>query len=263
MTPDQALIVALIGLAAGLLGGLAGIGGSLVMLPGLAFLLGYDVPAHHHVYMAAAMTVNIAVAIPSTIRHNRANVVRLDAAKVLLPAMGIAILLGVLLSNQDDGKRLRVLLAGFIAAYCIMNLVKLILKHPEPAGHNERTNLLRLLTIGSLTGFVAGLLGIGGGVMMVPMLQFFCRIPLRQAIGTSSAVMCLTAVVGATLKLLTLSQHDQSATYALVLALIMSPLAILGAWTGARLTHSLPLPVVRGTISVLLLAAAAKLAGFF
>lgn len=263
MPTEQALIVALIGLAAGLLGGLAGIGGSLIMLPGLAFLLGTPDPAQYHVYMAAAMTVNIAVAIPSAIRHHRAGAVRLDITGFLLPAMAITILIGVLVSNQDDGNRLKVLLGAFIAAYCIMNLVKLALRHPEPSEHHERTNMPRLLTVGSLTGFIAGLLGIGGGVMMVPMLQFFCRIPLRQAIGTSSAVMCLTAVIGATLKLLTLGTHDQSAGDALILALLMAPLAIIGAWTGARLTHALPLPVVRGTISVLLLAAAAKLAGLF
>ncbi len=54
-----------IGLVAGLVGGLAGIGGSIIMLPALGLFLGYKTPARteHHLYMASAMTVNILVAL--------------------------------------------------------------------------------------------------------------------------------------------------------------------------------------------------------
>jgi uncharacterized membrane protein YfcA len=73
--------------------------------------------------------------------------------------------------------------------------------------------------------------------------------------------MCLTAVVGAGFKVGTLPEHGLSILDAFALAALMGPSAMLGAWLGAKLTHALPLGWVRGVISVVLLAAAAKLAG--
>ena len=260
MTPLELTIVALIGLVAGLLGGLAGIGGSLIMLPALGLILGYPTSTTHHVYMAAAMIVNVAVSLPSAIRHHKAGAVRLDIVRVILPVMAVTIIAGVLLSNLDDGDILRLLLALFIATYCFINLARFFRKAPEPTAEHERVKTGRLAAIGGGTGLIAGLLGIGGGIVMVPMLQVFTRISLRQAIGTSSAVMVLTACVGAALKVSTLGNVGHHPTEAFAFAAAMAPGAVLGAWTGARLTHALPLQAVRVVISVLLLVAAAKLA---
>ena len=58
MTVTEVLISGLIGLAAGILGGLAGVGGSILILPALAFLFGSRPDVVQHLYMAAAMTVN-------------------------------------------------------------------------------------------------------------------------------------------------------------------------------------------------------------
>ena len=262
MTVPEMLIAGLIGLTAGVLGGLAGIGGSIVMLPGLALLLGYsdEAKTDQHLYMAASMSVNVLVAVPAAIRHHIAGVVRIDAVRVILPTMACAILVGVWLSDREPGVTLRLLLAVFIAAYCVLNLVRLVRKKGETTVADERTDWHRLVTIGAITGLVAGLLGIGGGVLMVPMLQIFCRLPLRQSIGTSSAVMCLTALVGAIGKMSTLHTHGLEVGDALLLVLALGPTAMVGAWIGAKLTHKLPLPVVRGVISVLLLIAAIKMA---
>ncbi|MCA9299660.1 MAG: hypothetical protein KDA28_11370, partial [Phycisphaerales bacterium] len=59
MTLQEVLISGVIGLIAGVLGGMAGIGGSLIMLPGLGLLLGYEPHERQHLYMAAAMCVNL------------------------------------------------------------------------------------------------------------------------------------------------------------------------------------------------------------
>lgn len=264
MTPEAALISAAIGLVAGILGGLAGIGGSMVMIPGLFLVFG-DNPDHtnQHVFMAAAMVVNVVVSIPATYRHSRAGAVRMDLAKHLLPSMSATIVAGVLVSDQVNGQTLRRLLAAFIAGYCLLNAYRAV--RPRPAGErpSERTHPGLLVGVGGATGFIGGLLGIGGGVLMVPALQVLARVRLREAIATSSLVMCVTAAVGSGLKLWTLEEHGRSAAEAWMLALAMSPGAIVGALAGASLTHRLPLRMVRILISVLLLGAAAKLAGVF
>jgi uncharacterized protein len=253
----------LIGLAAGLLGGLAGVGGSMIMLPALHFFLKEQTPNTHHVYMAAAMTVNIAVALPAALRHHRLGSVRTDLIPTLLSTTLVAMVAGVLVSNVVVGDRLRVYLAGFLACYCAFNLWRLAQggHDPDPAG--ERTGRARLAVSGAGTGFVGGLLGLGGGVMLVPMLQMLCKMPLRQSIATSSAVIAVTAVIGAGLKLATLHTLGESARDALTLALIMAPTAVLGGYLGASLTHKLPIQTVRIVVTLLLAIASARLAGVF
>lgn len=255
-------ISAVIGLVAGFIGGLAGIGGSLIMLPALVIIMGVTQdPEVYHAYMAASMLVNIAVSVPAALRHHRAGAVRVDVLKIVLPAMMVTIVIGVIVSNLDTNSFvLRLLLAAFITVYCVINLARFFRKSDEPSKDEERMTMPRQVGIGGITGFLAGLLGIGGGIVMVPMLQVFTRLQIRQAIGTSSAIMCLTAVVGATLKMWTLPEHHQSPWFAALIALIMAPGAVVGAWFGARVMHALPLQVVRVAISLLLLVAAAKLA---
>ena len=84
--------IALIGMAAGTFGGLAGVGGSMIMIPGMALVLGYpsgDSHVEQHLYMAAAMGVNVLLAVPAAIKHAKEGKLRLDIFKLLLPSMGI------------------------------------------------------------------------------------------------------------------------------------------------------------------------------
>jgi uncharacterized membrane protein YfcA len=53
-----------------------------------------------------------------------------------------------------------------------------------------------LLVIGAISGFVAGLLGVGGGVILVPVLTGLLRFPIKQALGTSLAVVAAQAIPG-------------------------------------------------------------------
>lgn len=245
-----------------MLGGLAGIGGSMIMLPALAvFVADPDPGSAHHMFMAAAMVVNVVVSFPAALRHRKAGAIHYGALRVILPAMAIAIVAGVLVSNAFPGLVLRKILAGFIAAYAMMTITRFFRKSQEPELDAKGVQPLRLTVIGLATGMVAGLLGIGGGVLMVPMLQVFCKMPIKNAIATSSAVMVLTAVVGASLKLGTLGpEHGRSVIDALIIAAALSPTAFIGGRIGAALTHKLPLQAVRLVVSIALLIVAARMA---
>lgn len=257
------LLIALLGLVAGVVGGLAGVGGSLVMIPGLHFIHGDEPATLHHLYMAAAMVVNVAVAFPAARQHARAGAVRRDLVRPILAAAVLGIVSGVMISNRIDGQRLKIGLSAFIGLYCLYLGGKLLRRVKEPDSGDRPVKLEKLLVSGGLSGLVGGLLGLGGGVVLVPLLQVFCGVRLRHAIGTSSAVICVTAIIGAGLKLGTLNDHGQSIPQALVLAGLMAPTAIIGARLGARLTHRLPLQWVRGVIVALMALAAARLAGLW
>jgi uncharacterized membrane protein YfcA len=253
----------LIGLGAGCIGGIAGIGGSMVMLPGLSLVFANSDPSTHHVFMAAAMVVNMAVAIPAARKHKAAGAVRMEIVRRMLGPMAASIVVGVLVSNLLDGRLLRLGLACFIGLYCLLSFAALARRKPDHTGDRERTNPTTIVAIAVVAGLLGGLLGIGGGVVMVPALQLLCRVPLRQAIGTSAGVMWLTALIGAGLKLATLNTHGHEPTHALLLALFMTPGAIIGARIGAGLAHGLPIATVRAIIATILTIAAARMAGLW
>jgi uncharacterized membrane protein YfcA len=259
MTMLEALGTCALGLAAGVVGGLAGVGGSMVMLPGLHLLNPRATGAEHHMFMAAAMTVNVAVAIPAALRHAKAGALRRDLLPSILAAAVVTMILGVLVSNLAPEAVLKVGLAVFILGYCAMNLRRLATPDSDSPDETERTSRGRLLGCGGCAGAAGGLLGLGGGVVLVPMLQIVCRLPLRQAIATSAGVISVTAVIGAAVKLGTLDEHGMSIIDGLRLAVLMAPTAIVGGRVGAWLTHAMPLKGVRLAVTVLLMLAASNL----
>jgi len=258
-------VLLLLGLAAGGLGGLLGIGGSIVMIPGMAVLLG----SNQHLYQAAAMIVNVAVAAPAAWRHWRAGAVRMDVLAAMLPAAIVFIIIGVAASDRIESAWLERIFGVFLVYVIVVNIARLVTKKPEPADRTDGVSRVRAGAVGSITGFMAGLLGVGGGVVTVPLLQRFVHLPLRQCIATSSAVMVLTATVGAVQKNWTLSHHinEQApgvmlqVTDSLLIAGLLIPTAIIGGVLGAGLTHRMPLTWLRIVFIALLCAAAVRMLG--
>ncbi|BAM02497.1 sulfite exporter TauE/SafE family protein [Phycisphaera mikurensis] len=281
--PDLAsldlLLIALLGLAAGLTGGMLGIGGSTVIIPGLAVVLG---PAQH-LFQAAAMIVNVAVSAPAAWGHWRAGAVRLRVLAWLLPAALAGVLAGVGASNlelfrgRDGGLLLGRCLAAFLLYAAVANAWKII-KGRRAARHAGAGDTRaadeaeppvrpgRTVAIGGAMGGTAGLLGIGGGAVAVPLQQLLLKLPLRQAIANSSCAICVSAGIGAVLKNATLPQHvglggvALTPTSGLYLAALLAPTAFVGGRLGAMLTHRLPLEKVRAAFVVLMLVAAWKMA---
>jgi uncharacterized membrane protein YfcA len=263
MTIAEILLIAvIIGLLAGAVGGLCGIGGSIVMLPALATIFGYDDEAHsrHHLYMAASMLVNVVVAAMSIRPHLQARAIDRRIVARLLPPMAIAIVGGVVLGNQTPGRVPMLVLVGFLFAFVGWTMFTAVRKLPEPTPEQERATGARLGLIGLVTGLLAGFLAIGGGIVMVPAMQIAARVPLRRAIAASAGAMCVASPIGAIMKFSTLSSQGQRWQDALVLGLAMSVGASIGAPLGARLTHKLRLRHLRVAVSVVLAASGARLA---
>ncbi|MEM7228690.1 MAG: sulfite exporter TauE/SafE family protein [Planctomycetota bacterium] len=259
--PLPELIALLItGLVAGVLGGLLGIGGSVIMIPVLTLFLDRT----YHLAQATAMIVNIFVAVPAVIRHHRASAVRWDVTWRLLPFGIAAIVLGVLLSNRLESEQLELFFGFFLIYVIFMNVRRLLHGRRSSEDHAQPAVWWRSGVVGSITGFAAGLLGIGGGIITVPLLQRIALLPLRQCIATSSALMCLTAVVGASLKNATLpatSDGAHTTVDAMLLSSGLIPCAIIGSFVGAHLTHALPIFWVRIVFIVLLVIACLRFLG--
>jgi len=266
--PTTIALIALTGLFAGLLGGMLGVGGSVIMIPAMVVLFGQgtrDPGFNQHLYQASAMLVNVCVVLPALLRHARAGAVMPNALKLILPGAMVFILIGVWLSNlpifagAQGALWLGRLLAIFLVYVIIVNVRRLIAGRSEAMGVSQVT-VGRSTAVGASMGTVAGLMGIGGGAIAVPMQQMLLKLPLRHCIANSTAIICITAGFGAVAKNATLPA-ESSVVDSLALAGLLAPTAIVGGYVGGSLTHRLPLTAVRVAFIMLLVVAAWKMAG--
>lgn len=250
------IAVCLIGLVGGCLGGMLGLGGSVFIIPALSLALG----PNQHLYQAAALTANIFVAVAATRRHLGKGTIQPDILPWMVVSAGAMAVVGVLASNQIEPRPLAALFGLFLCYAAVAECISLALRRPDAAG-SERTRghaTAVALTAGWAGGFAAGLLGIGGGAVMVPILRRFGRLPVRQAVATSSAAMISACIVGAISKNMSLDGLQdfggQSLTIgsSLSLAALLSPMAMLGGTIGAALVYRLPVVVTRGVLAALL-----------
>jgi uncharacterized membrane protein YfcA len=113
--------------------------------------------------------------------------------------------------------------------------------------------LLILIIIGILTGVMAGMLGIGGAIIMIPALVFILGISQQTAQGTSLAVMLPPIGIIAAYNYYKAGQVNIK--FAIVLALFF----LVGSYFGSKLALSVPQPVLKKVFGILLLLVAAKM----
>ena len=250
------------GLLMGLAGGLLGIGGSVVLVPALVLLFNKN----QHLAQAAAMICNFFVAASATFSNKKAKTVIPAILKWMIPSGVLATIAGVILSDSkyftaQSSIYLTRAFGIFMICVLIHNLYKVLRKPGKSSFEKENyeTSPLNCIIIGAMTGFMAGLLGVGGGVFSTPLQQLFLGLPFRYAISNSSVVILVIAVFGATIKNFDLPVHGISVIESIRIAAMVIPSAILGAYIGANLMHKLPIKILRIAFIVLLAVVSYKM----
>lgn len=262
------IVPGIIGLVAGVLGGLLGIGGSLIIIPALILYFSYSAAGYRgddqHLLQAAAMITNVFVAAPSVLAHWKAGAIMRSVVTWLIPSAIAGIVTGVALSNssmfaRENGAYLAMVLSGFLVYVMGYNIYRM-LRPPLSSGDEEPPPAApkKVICVGLVMGVFAGLLGVGGGAICVPIQQVTLKVPLRRAIANSAATIPFASMVGAIHKNLTLAGHGVAISDSLLLAAMLIPTAIVGSYFGGRLTHALPRRVLR-VIFVIFLATVAML----
>lgn len=113
--------------------------------------------------------------------------------------------------------------------------------------------LLILVGIGILTGFMAGMLGIGGAIIMIPAMIFLLGLSQQTAQGTSLAVML--PPIGVIAAYNYYKAGEVNFKYALILAAFF----IVGSYFGSKLAVNVPQTILKKIFGVLLLLVAAKM----
>jgi len=184
----------LTGAVAGLLAGLLGVGGGLVIVPALAWLLaGHGVPDGHlmHLAVGSSLAAIIPTALSSLLAHRRRGSVHWPAVRALLPGILAGALAGAWLARLVSSPGLAL---GF-GVFEILVALQLFLGL-KPAAHRDLLALPGMGVAGVVIGAISALLGIGGGTLTTPFL-LWNGVDIRRAVGTSATCGLPIALAGA------------------------------------------------------------------
>lgn len=116
--------------------------------------------------------------------------------------------------------------------------------------------VLLLIIIGFAAGILSGLVGVGGGIIVVPALVFFLGFTQQQAQGTSLGLLLLPVGILAVLNYYNKGQID------LRVVAIMTVTFVIGGWFGSKWALALPEKTVKRIFAIVLFYAAIKMMGW-
>jgi uncharacterized membrane protein YfcA len=246
-----------LGAVAGVLAGLLGIGGGLVLVGALAWLLPLQgVPASEamHAALATSLASILVTGASSARSHHKRGSVLWPSVAWLLPGLLVGAWLGSRFATRLDGDVLRL----GVSAFCVLMAVQLLADWPRPkvrAAEAPPPRGAGLSLAGTVIGAVSALVGIGGGSMTVPLLAWRGVAPVR-AIGSSSACgvgIAAASFVGYATHVPAHAMPAGSLGYVfLPAALGIGVASVLAAPLGVRIAHRLPPVVLRRVFAAFL-----------
>lgn len=184
----RTLIAAVIGFASGVASGAFGIGGALLSTPGLRWIL--DTPAL--IAVGTTLPVIIPTALTGAYTYARNKLIDVRTAGILCASGAAFAVIGALTTTLVRGEVLLVLTAVLIGFLSI----RMVRTPHDRREHTQRPSVPVLLVVGTVSGFASGLLGVGGGVILVPVLTVMLGFPVKIALGTSLAVVAAQSIPG-------------------------------------------------------------------
>lgn len=182
------------GAIAGILAGLLGVGGGIVIVPVLFWILNWlaIVPEHvSHLAVATSLATIIPTSISSMRAHNKRGTVDRDLLKLWGPAIVLGAIIGGGLAAVISGGGLRYIfgLVGLAVAINMALPKTLVISQGLPTSHWLNR------AIATIIGLISSLMGIGGGTLSVPTLSSM-SFPVHRAVGTASAMGLMIAIPG-------------------------------------------------------------------
>jgi hypothetical protein len=189
VTGWEATLGVLVGFVAGVLSGLFGVGGGIVTTPAVNVMLGGTAIQA----IATPLPVIFPTSLAGASTYARAGEVSFRAARWAIGPGIVGAVAGAMLTERVNA-HLLLLVTAFII---VTTAIQLIRGRPSKvAWEKGMTPVWKHMTIGLGAGFVSGLLGVGGGIIMVPAFTLFVGMPLKRALGTSLVVIAALVVPG-------------------------------------------------------------------
>ena len=245
-----------LGVVAGILAGLLGVGGGLVLVAALVWLLplhGVPPEAVVHAALATSLASIVLTALSSAYAHHRRGSVLWPTVRWMLPGLLLGGWLGSLVAVRLDGA----VLAWCVAGYCFVAGAQLLFGGTRRAGGDRAPVGAGMTMAGTVIGAVSAVVGIGGGSITVPLLVWRGVAAVR-AVGTSSAcgvAIGIGSALGYALNAPAGALPDQAIGYVYLPGAIGVAMAsVLSAPLGTRLAHAISGPALRRVFAVFLIA---------
>lgn len=241
------IILILLGIVAGTMGSLVGLGGGLVTVPVLLFFqqMGWlSQPLEHQNIVAISLMAIIFTAFASTITNYKHERIDIKSGLIFFLGAGPAVAIGALVGMYVP-EGIFYILFGILMLFTTyllsvrdrikpLDVKSDISREFTCQGVTHRYSFNRYIAIGisAIAGFIAGIFGVGGGSFYVPMMVILFKFPVHVATATSMFMILLATIVGSI-------SHIMLGNVVLLYALFVGAGAYLGGILGPNLAARL------------------------
>lgn len=265
LVPALLAAYAALGLLAGFVAGLLGVGGGLIIVPVLILLLqaqGLAPGLEPQLALGTSLASILFTSLSSVRAHHRRGAVAWPLVRQIAPGIVVGTLAGALFAAQVSAH----LLKAFFVAFLFYAAVQMWLDF-KPAPHRGLPGRSAVALAGGVIGAVSSWVGIGGGTLSVPFMLWH-NIPLHRAIATSAAIGFPIALAGTAGYVLggvgVPGRPAASAGFVYLPALSAIVLgSVLTAPLGARTAHRLAVRPLKRIFAIVLLGLALRMVWTF
>jgi len=259
------IALAVTGICVGFTSGLLGVGGSFIMTPvqyWIYIAMGVSEDVAIKVAFGTTLFVILPTAMSSALGHSRKGAVFWRAAIVLGIAGATGSLIGATIATHLPGGVLKIIFGLAILAGGVRMLTAKSPKIEEEPVDNP----FLWAVYGFPLGIVIGITGIGGGVLMIPVMVLALKFRIHQAVGTSSALMIFTSTGGVIGYIINGLGVEGLFAYSIGYVNLISWLALAAtsmpmAQVGVRASHKLPARELKYVFVVVMICVGLKMIG--
>ena len=195
MTITHIIILLATGIGTGFAGALLGLGGAFIMGP-VQYVIYTNMGISTDMAIKLAFGTNLLVVLPTAIsgtwRHHREGAVLWKAAVIMGSCSLIASFGGATIATHLPGAALKIAFGAII----LVSAIRMLTARPPQSGEEAKNNPRLWVAWALPIGMVSGLVGVGGGIVAVPVMTLALRFKMHNAIATSLAMMILTSTGG-------------------------------------------------------------------
>ena len=252
-----------IGLLVGIVVGSLGAGGGILSVPILVYILGQD---PHQAPGLSLIIVGLTAAVSLTTRARSGNVAWREGALFALAGL-VGTWVGSALGPLVSARALMLSFCALLAAVAVFMVRSQL--HPSASSSSDEAGdanvnkgswtlatVCQVIALATLTGFLTGFFGVGGGFAIVPALHLALRYPMKRASATSLLVMVITAAFGLASR--TIAGTLTITAEAGVMIALFTAASMGGGIVGARLTKRMSNRVLGFVFAALLVCVAAS-----
>jgi uncharacterized membrane protein YfcA len=255
------------GIGVGFASGFLGVGGCFIMVPVQFWVLtsiGIDPTMAIRIAFGTNLAVILPTAISGAIGHHRKKAV-IWRAGVFLGLSGLlGAFAGGFIATHLPGNILKI---GFGLAI-LAGAVRMLTAKPIKVEKEIVASSLIYILWGFPLGIVSGIIGIGGGVLMVPVMIMAMRFKIHQAVGTSTALMILTSIGGISSYIINGLNASGLPAYSVGYVNFLQWILLAGtsvpmAQAGVRIAHKLPAKELKYVFIAVMIYMSLKIMGVF